>query len=154
MARSLVRQMSFSEEEWTLAQRLYRNAVGIALAPLGVAAAGPMTLDPRAFRRDQSSMGKYHLDFGFFAAQLARAIRLESISVEHEGFIGNVRTIRPNMVGDRKAAIALVYWQGGGGHFVVVARQNSRGELVFLDPWDGQVREAANNGYTDRATEA
>ena len=54
MARGIARQMSIAEDEWTLAQKVYRSAVGNALAPLGVASSsGPMTLDPRAFRVDQ-----------------------------------------------------------------------------------------------------
>ena len=43
MARGIARRMSYAEEEWGLAQRLYRNAINNALAPLGVPAAGPMS---------------------------------------------------------------------------------------------------------------
>jgi hypothetical protein len=75
MARGIARQMSFAEEEWELAQRVYRNAVNNALAPLGVSPDGPMTLDPRAFSNDQSSMASTIANVGFYASQLALAIR-------------------------------------------------------------------------------
>ena len=147
MARGIARRMSFAEEEWDLAQRLYRNAVNNALAPLGVSASGPMTLDPRAFRRDQSSMASTIANFGFFTAQLATALRAEGLRAEHLGINATrtARTIQPNKIAIDKPAIALVYWNRGGGHFVVVGRCTS-GAVSFLDPWDGRVNEQRNDG--------
>jgi hypothetical protein len=150
MARGIVRQMSVAEEEWTMAQRLYRNAINNALAPLGVSADGPMSLDPRAFPSDQSSMASTIANFGFYAAQLARALRAERMHVEHVSNNGNPLSIVPYKIAINKPAIALVYWNGGGGHFVVAGRCTS-GAVSFLDPWDGHVNERSNNGrYTAR----
>lgn len=147
MARGIARRMSYAEEEWDLAQRLYRSAVQNALAPLGVSAAGPMSLDPRAFPRDQSSMASTLANFGFFAAQLAGALRAEGLRVEHLGInrTGTSRTIQANKIAIDKPAIALVYWNRGGGHFVVVGRCTGH-SVSFLDPWDGRVNEQGNNG--------
>lgn len=146
MARGIVRQMSFAEDEWDLAQRTYRAAVNNALAPLGVNPSGPMTLDPRAFGNNQKSMANTLANFGFYGSQLAAAIRAEGLNVTHVGFTGRTRVLSPHLIGDGKAAIALVAWNGGGGHFVVAARAASNGEIVFLDPWDGQINELANTG--------
>lgn len=145
MARGIARQMSFREEEWDLAQRLYRTAVNNALAPLGVAAGGPMSLDPRAFPQDQSSMASTLANFGFYADQLAAALRAERLRVEHVGWTGNAHRIVPNKIAINKPAIALVAWNNGGGHFVVVGRCTSS-SVSFLDPWDGRVNEERNDG--------
>lgn len=145
MARGIARQMSFMEEEWELAQRVYRSAVNDALAPLGVPSGGPMSLNPAAFPNNQSSMASTVANFGFYASQLARAIRAEGFTVEHVGWTGRSHRIVPNKIAINKPAIALVAWNNGGGHFVVVGRCTS-GAVSFLDPWDGHVNEEQNNG--------
>ena len=148
MARGIARRMSCAEDEWDLAQRMYRNSVQSALAPLGVPSAlGPMSLDPRAFRRDQSSMASTVARFGLFASQVAAALQSEGLRVEHLGrrSDGNARTIEPNKIAIDKPAIVLVYWNTGGGHFVVVGRC-TRNAVSFLDPWDGHVNEQNNDG--------
>lgn len=145
MARGIARQMSFREEEWDLAQRLYRNAIDNALAPLGVASSGPMTLNPRAFQRNQNTMASAISRFGFYADQLARAIRAEGLRAEHIDGNGQPLRIVPHKIAINKPAIALVYWNRSGGHFVVVGRCTHQ-VVSFLDPWDGQVNEQPNNG--------
>lgn len=150
MARGIARQMSYAEEEWDLAQRLYRNAVNNALAPLGVSAAGPVSLDPRAFPTDQSSMASTIANFGFYAGQLAGALRAENLHVEHVGSTGHAHRIHAHKIAINKPAIVLVYWNRGGGHFVVVGRCTQQ-SVSFLDPWDGRVNEQSNNGrYSSR----
>lgn len=146
MARGIARQMSFAEEEWGMAQRLYRNAIDNALAPLGVPEnSGPMSLDPRAFARDQSSMASTISRFGFYGDQLARAIRAERLHAEHVSNNGNALGVVPHKIAINKPAIALVYWARRGGHFIVVGRCTS-GAISFLDPWDGRINEQGNNG--------
>jgi hypothetical protein len=146
MARGIARQMSVNEDEWELAQRTYRGAVGNALAPLGVASnSGPMTLNPGAFKKDQSSMASTIANFGFYGTQLANALRGERLHVEHVGFNGNSHSIVPGRISISKPAIVLVSWYGGGGHFVVVGRC-TQSAVSFLDPWDGHVNEQANDG--------
>jgi hypothetical protein len=139
--------MSFNEDEWTLAQRVYRAAISDALAPLGVdPSSGLMSLNPRAFPNDRSSMASAIANAGFFARQLARSLRAENLSVEHVGYTGHARHIIPTKISISKPAIVLVCWNGGGGHFVVVGRA-TRSAISFLDPWDGRVNEQSNNGH-------
>lgn len=145
MARGIAKQMSFREDEWDLAQRVYRNAVNSALAPLGVSAAGPMSLNPAAFPQNQSSMASTLANFGFYGAQLAQAIRAEGLTVEHVGWTGQPHRIVHSKIAINKPAIALVAWNGGGGHFVVAGRCTA-GAVSFLDPWDGRVNEEPNDG--------
>ena len=144
MARGIARQACFREEEWGLAQRVYRHAVQNALAPLGVSADGRVTLAQWAYPNDQSSMASTLANFGFYAGQLATAIRAEGLRVEHIGFTGQPHTIQSNKIAINKPAIALVCWNGGGGHFVVVGR--STGVVSFLDPWNGHINEQPNDG--------
>jgi hypothetical protein len=145
MARGIARQASFMEEEWDLAQRVYRAAVNNALAPLGVPSGGPMCLDPGAFPQDQSSMASTIANFGFYAAQLATAMRAEGLTAEHVSNNGHSRRITPDKISISKPAIALVYWNGGGGHFIVAGRC-THSAVSFLDPWDGHINEEPNDG--------
>jgi hypothetical protein len=146
MARGIVKQMSFHEDEWNLAQRIYRHAIGNALAPLGVSpSSGPMTLDPRAFGQNQGSMASTIANFGFYAVQLANALKAEGMKVEHVGYNGQPRSVTSNKISISKPAIVLVCWNGGGGHFVVVGRATNS-TVSFLDPWDGHVNEQPNDG--------
>ena len=147
MARGIAKRMSFAEDEWTLAQRVYQNAVQGALAPLGNPTPAPMSLDPNAFQNNQSSMQSTIARFGLYAAQVATALRAESLHAEHLGIRadGNARSIQPNKIAIDRPAIVLVYWNGGGGHFVVVGRCTANA-VSFLDPWDGHVSEQPNNG--------
>lgn len=154
MARGIVRQMSFAEEEWALAQRIYMSAVQNALAPMGQATtAGPMTMSPVGQPNDQSTFASTFTRFGLFAGQLASAIRGEGITVEHLGLrptdtFSHARTITPNKIAINRPAIAMIYWRGGGAHFVVVGRATSR-QVTYLDPWDGHVNELPNDSvYT------
>lgn len=147
MARGIARQMSFGEDEWELAQRVYSAAVNSALAPLGASADGPMTLDPSAFPRDQSSLASTLANFGFFATQLAAALSAQGLRAQHVGLTANrtARTIESNKIAINKPAIALVYWNDVGAHFVVVGRC-THSKVSYLDPWTGHVNEQRNDG--------
>ena len=154
MARGIVRQMSFAEEEWALAERIYLTAVQNALAPMGQATtAGPMTMSPVGQPNDQSTFQSTFTQFGLFARQLAAALRSEGIAVEHLGLrdtdtFDHGRRITPHKIAINRPAIAMVYWRGGGAHFVVVGRATQR-QVTFLDPWDGHVNELPNDSiYT------
>ncbi len=146
MARGLVRQMSFAEGEWDLAQRVYRNGVASALSAMGTAPSGPVTFDPRAFGNNQSSLGSTFSRFGLFAGQLAAALRAEGLNVNHTGADPGGTGLISHLIAQTRVAIVLVSWQRGGGHFVVAARRANDGDIVFLDPWDGNVNEQENNG--------
>ena len=146
MAKSIARQMSFAEDEWELAVRTFGSAVGVALARIGAQASGPMTLNPAAFSNDQSSMASSLANFGFYAGQIANILRGERLHVEHTGFDGKAHSIHSHKIAYNKPAIALVAWNGGGGHFIVVGRA-TRHALSILDPWNGHINEQGNNGH-------
>jgi hypothetical protein len=147
MARGIVMQASINEDEWSLAQRIYHQAVNNALAPLGVpSSSAPMSLNPRAFSNTQGSMASTIANFGFYAGQLAQALRTQGLKVEHIGFNRQPRIVTSTKISLSKPAIVLVCWNGGGGHFLVVGRA-TRSLISFLDPWDGRVNERPNNGF-------
>lgn len=143
--------MSFAEEEWALAQRIYLRAVQHALNPTGQATtAGPMTMSPAGHPNDQSTFASTFTRFGLFAGQVAAALRSEGITVEHLGLrptdtFDHGRTIAHQKIAIDQPAIAMIYWRSGGAHFVVVGRATSR-DVTYLDPWDGAVNELANYG--------
>ena len=153
MARGIARQMSIGEDEWDLAIRMYRAAIGGALGAVGVSG-GPQSLNPDAFANDQSSMASTYANVGMYSSQLAAALRSEGLSVDHNGGDGTGQKIAHNKIAINKPAIAFIYWTGTGGHFIVVGRA-TQGLVSYLDPWDGRVNEQANNGkyharYGDR----
>jgi hypothetical protein len=82
---------------------------------------------------------------GFYAAQLARALRAERLRVEHVGTAGHPHRIQPHKIAINKPAIVLVSWHRVGGHFVEVGRCTHHA-VSLLDPCDGHVNEQFNNG--------
>lgn len=146
MARGIARSASFNEEEWTLAQRIYSGAVASALGEVHAPPSGPMSLNPRRFPSDQSSMGSTFTNFGLFARQVAAGLRNEGLRADHTSLIGNPPKIDHNKISLTKPAIVLIQWNGSGGHFVVVGRCTAR-QVSFLDPWDGRVNEQVNDGF-------
>lgn len=148
MARGIARQMSFAEEEWDLAIRMYRGAVGSALSELGAAAAGPVSFNPASYAANQSTMANTFASFGLYSSQVATSLRNEGLRAELTGLTGTPPKIRHDKIAYNKPAIVLVLWSGGGGHFVVVGRCTPN-EVSFLDPWNGHVNQQRNNGqYT------
>lgn len=155
MARCQARQMTFAEDEWELAWRLYQHAVvGIpwGLASSASAPTGPLCIDPSAHTADQSSFYNMFGSFGTFAGQVAKVLRSEGLKVTHLENSGTAQTLSTTKLSQRSPAIVLVGWyrnQNGqnvrtGGHFVVAA-DNIGNQIVYLDPWGGQLNEFANN---------
>jgi hypothetical protein len=145
MARGIARQMSFAEEEWDLAHRIYAGAVASALSATEPSS-GPMSMDPRAFPSDQSSFGSTFTNFGLFTSQVATALQSEGLHAQTYADGGNPIRIVHSKIAFNKPGIAFVKWNGAnsGAHFVVVGRCTSH-QVSFLDPWNGHVNEQANN---------
>src|SRR5262249_40184219 len=124
MARGIARQMSFAEEEWDLAQRVYGGAISIALAHQRSGPSAPMTLDPSAHANNQNSFGNTFSQAGMSTRQLAIALRHEGLQVEHYANNGNPIVVIPDKIAYNKPGIAFVQWSGvnGGAHFVVIGR--------------------------------
>lgn len=145
MARGIARQASFAEEESDLAVRMYRGAVAASLGRIGHIPSAPMTFDSRAHSADQNSMGNTFSRHGLFCNQIAAALQSEGLRVEHTVLHGNPPRVQHNKIAFNKPAIAAVYWDGGGGHAVVVGRCTHH-EVSFLDPWNGHVNQQRNDG--------
>ncbi len=148
MARNLVRQQTMMESEWELAQRFYRAAVNDMFAPLGVDPNGPMCLNPGSFPSDRSSMASTLANTGFKIDHIVRALENDGIIVDVQRRQPNAPplTMNPRLLGPTTPAIIGVYWNGGGGHAIVVPRMTAAGRVVYLDPWDGNLIEQANSG--------
>jgi hypothetical protein len=155
MARCQARQMTFAEDEWELAWRLYQHAVvGLPWAMTSSASAptGPVSIDPSAYTANQSSFYNMFGSFGTFAAQVAKVLRSNGLKVTHVPSSGTAQSLNTAKLSQRSPAIVLLGWyqtQNGqnvrtGGHFVVAA-DHIGNRIVYLDPWGGQLYEFANN---------
>lgn len=145
MARGIARQMSFAEEEFELARRMYLGAVNTSLSAAASAPSAPMTFDPNSHANNQNSMGATFANFGLFYGQLASALRNEGLKVEVQHNNGNRIAVVANKIAFNKPAISFVKWNGPGAHFVVVGRCVPD-HVTFLDPWTGHINEQRNDG--------
>jgi hypothetical protein len=145
MARGIARQMTFAEEEFELARRIYLGAVNTSLSAALSTPTAPMTFAPHANPNNQSTMGGTFGNFGLFYGQLATALRNDGLRVDVQQNNGARVTVIPNRIAYNKPAISLVYWDGPGAHFVVVGRCVPN-HVTFLDPWTGHINEQANDG--------
>lgn len=155
MARGIARQMSFSEDEWPLAVRIFLGAVNSSLAAAATVPGGPMTVDPRAYPNATES--QITSDFntlisvgGLTDGELASALRNEGLRAEMRSNNGQRCRVIHDKIAINKPAISHIVWDSvgnapGGGHYVVVGRC-TRSHVTFLDPWTGHVVENANNG--------
>ena len=144
MARGQAMQMSINQDEWSLAWRIYGQVVqgmGLLASPNAPA---PMTLDPRAHQANQSTFGNMFASFGTYMAQVAKALRNEGLTATTTSF-GPGAVVDIRRLSDTTPAIVLLGWYTGstrnGGHFIVASRVTSGGRVVFLDPWQGRLRE-------------
>lgn len=145
MARGIARQMSFAEEEFELARRIYLGAVSTSLSAAASAPTAPMTFDPNSNGNNQNSMGATFANFGLFYGQLATALRNEGLNVDVKHNDGAPVAVVANKIAYNKPAISFVKWNGPGAHFVVVGRCVPN-HVTFLDPWSGRVNEQPNDG--------
>jgi hypothetical protein len=142
MARNQAMQMTFNEGEWTLAWRIYGEVVqGMDFVPEEPA---PMSLDPSAHQANQSTFENMFARFGTFMGQVAQALRNEGLTVTTTTFSPG-SSIDSSRLSDTSPAIVLLGWYNGavrnGGHFIVASRVASNGKIVYLDPWEGVLRE-------------
>jgi len=82
--------------------------------------------------------------FGTYMDQVAQAMTNEGLTTSKTAFQPGTSVI-PSKLADNKPAIVLLGWYNGttrnGGHFIVASRCNSNGQVVYLDPWEGKLRE-------------
>ena len=145
MTRGIARQMSFAEDEWDLARRIYLGAVNAALGAAAATPRAPMTFHSLQNANDQKTMGGTFANFGLFYTQLAAALRNEGLQVNVQHNNGAPISVVANRIAYNKPAISFVKWTGLGAHFIVVGRCTPN-HVTFLDPWTGHVNEQPNDG--------
>jgi len=121
MARSQAKQQSFAEEEWELAWRVYQRVV-IGM-PREFAADSapppPVCINPAAVGNDQVTFYNMFGNFGTFAPQVVQALRSDGLKATQVTGSGFPNTLNSDVIGNN---------------------------IVYLDPWGGELRELANNG--------
>ncbi len=156
MARGIARQMSFAEEEWDLAVRIYLGAVNSTLSAASTIPGAPMSIDPRAYRNTpddqlQNNFSSNYSRAGLTCTQLANALRNDGLRVTVLDNNDSATPVVANRIAYNKPGISFVKWPDrvnpgdGGAHFVVVGRCTSN-HVTFLDPWTGHIREQPNDG--------
>jgi hypothetical protein len=150
MARGIALQMSYAEEEWELAQRIYLSAVNTAIGAADTIPSAPMTIDPRAHRSVphselQSSFQSNFSRAGLTCRQLATALQNDGLHVRVQHNNDQPTRVTADRIAFNKPAISFVQWPRGGAHFVVVGRCVPN-HVTFLDPWTGHINEQPNNG--------
>jgi len=143
MARNQAFQMTFDEGEWALAWRVYGQVVqGGNFVPQAPA---PMTLDPRAHASNQGTFQNMFASAGTFMGQVAQALRNDGVKIKHLTGFSPGTAVDASKLSDTDPAIVLLGWYNGntrnGGHFIVASRRAQSGQIVYLDPWQGQLRE-------------
>lgn len=143
MARNQARQMTINESEWQLAWRMYEQVVrGMVLVP---APPAPMSLNPAAFRPNQSTFQNMFASAGTYMDQVARALVNDGLRVTLKTPFRAGTVVDVRRLSETTPAILLLGWYTGntrhGGHFIVASRVSRRGLVVYLDPWQGQLRE-------------
>lgn len=165
MAECQAKQMTVAEGEWEKAWKLYEHTVNNTpwtQSSSARAPTGPMSIDPSAHASDQTTFYNMFSNFGTFAGQVATVLRREGLTVAP--FSASSSTTPPQMslatnrITTSTPAVVLLGWYNRGragwrrtgGHFIVAARVNSRGQIVYLDPWGGVLNESPNNGRYQR----
>ncbi|MEM1141386.1 MAG: papain-like cysteine protease family protein [Pseudomonadota bacterium] len=140
MIRNQVRQMSYAENQWNTMHRKYREVVDTFAPPTPV---GPMTWNPASHANNQRTTANMFSNVGTYIPQVTSMLRTEGLKARLAR--GNAR-LNPAALGLRTPAMVAVSWRSGGGHAIVAAGVNNKGQIVFLDPASGTIVEMANNG--------
>lgn len=145
MARNQAKRMTFLEDEWALAWRMFHQVVqGMTLFPTPPAPA-PQSLSPAAHQNNQRTFGNMFSIAGTFMDQLARAFVTDGLKVTHKTSFAPGNVVTASWLSDSTPAVVLLGWYNGnrrnGGHFIVASRVTRSGKIVYLDPWGGQLTE-------------
>jgi hypothetical protein len=105
----------------------------------------PMSFDPTAHQNNQSTFGDMFSVAGTFMGQVAKELKNDGLNVTHLTSFSPGTTINAPWLSDTKRAIVLLGWYNdaklNGGHFIVASRRTRAGKIVYLDPWNGILRE-------------
>jgi len=164
MARCLANRMTIAEAEWDIAWRTFNHAVlGGNWNASGMPAPMTFATTSAAADQNQNTMANMFGNTGTGLGQIRQALKAQNLRSEHENsFLRGTLPVRwaglagerivGSKVGDGSPAIVGIYWRNNannawvGGHAVVAARISSSNKVVFLDPWQGVLREVVNNG--------
>jgi hypothetical protein len=145
MARNQALQKDVNEEEWALAWRTYYQVVkGRKLIP---APPAPVSLDQAMFDDDQKSFGGMFANAGTLMDQVATALSNDGLHILFKTpWTDGSAVLDKGMLSDTAPAVVLLGWYDAsnkrkGGHFIVASRVASSGQIVFLDPWRGKLKE-------------
>lgn len=143
MARNQARQMTMQEGEWARAWSLYHRVVlRMDIVPEPPA---PMSLNPDSHDENQSAFSNMFASYGTYMGQVNEGLRNDGLSVTFTTTFSPGTTISPKRLSDTTPAIVLLGWYQQkvrrGGHFIVASRVTGSGNIVYLDPWGGQLRE-------------
>lgn len=76
--------------------------------------------------------------------QVATALTRDGLKVDMTAFSPGT-AVDARRLSDTTPAIVLLGWYNGsdrsGGHFIVASRVTRGGRVVYLDPWQGQLKE-------------
>ena len=145
MARNQAKQSTSAEDEWALAWRMYNEVVQNVPGGLVPAAPAPQTFYPPAYQNNQSTFANQFSQAGTFMSQVISALRNDGLKVTFSTGFAKGTVVDASKLSDTTPAIILLGWYNGavrnGGHFIVASRVTSRGRIVYLDPWGGELRE-------------
>lgn len=143
MARNQAKQMTVNESEWALAWRMYHRVVqGMDFVP---EAPAPMSFYQNAYQANQKTFGNMFARAGTFMDQVVAALKLDDLKITSQTAFAPGTAVVASKLSDTTPAIVLLGWynkgQRNGGHFIVASRQTRSGNIVYLDPWGGVLRE-------------
>lgn len=143
MARNQAKQMTVNESEWALAWRMYHQVVrSMDFVP---EAPAPMSFDQSAYQNNQNTFGNMFAQAGTFMGQVVEALKLDELKVTSQTTFSPGTKVVASKLSDTTPAIVLLGWynqgQRNGGHFIVASRKTRAGNIVYLDPWGGVLRE-------------
>ncbi|GGH20131.1 hypothetical protein GCM10007036_23500 [Alsobacter metallidurans] len=146
MARNQAKQSTATEDEWSLAWRLYNRVVLNCPSDLIPFPPAPRTFNASSFANDEKTFANKFSNFGTFMQQVIDALKLDGLKVNSSTAFSKGTQIDKSKLSDTTPAIVLLGWYNGakrnGGHFIVASRVTSKGSIVYLDPWGGQLSEA------------
>jgi hypothetical protein len=145
MARNQALQMTVNEGEWALAWRIYGQVVQGIPGALLPAPPPPMSLNPASHPSNQNTFQNMFASFGTFMDQVAAALTKDGLRVTHKTAFSPGTAVDTRRLSDTTPAIVLLGWYNGtvrnGGHFIVASRVTRSRKVVYLDPWQGQLKE-------------
>ena len=145
MARNQAFQQSVDEDEWHLAWRIYSQVVQNIPDAFALKPPPGVCLSPSAFKPNQQTFQNMFGAFGAYMNQVAAALTNDGLKVTFLTQWSAGMVVDPSKLSDTTPAIVMLGWYQGakrnGGHFIVASRKTRSGKVVYLDPWQGQLRE-------------